>query len=140
MAGAVEATLASINPSILKDSEVHEKVIAALKQTERLERPSISVQRALYIGLTGLFEKLHEADASGAASGPDVVDSLKVQLFRQDADSEAVRLLRTDAIVAAVKYSRSLAEGLRAEILEQTKTDPSSIVRDRLRSAAGAPQ
>jgi hypothetical protein len=130
MAAAVEVLFASVNPSVVKDSLLHNKVVAVLKQTQRLEHPGIGIQRAVYKGVAGLFEGLKQANAGeDVASGPEVADSLKIHLFRQDAGSEAVRLLRAKAIVAAVEYSPSL--------MEQAKSDPSSAVRDLLH---GAPQ
>jgi hypothetical protein len=131
MAACVEAILASVNPFSAKDSDLQSTLVTALKEVQKLQHPSVGVQRAVYKGVASLFERLQEASAKVTAS-PELVDSLKIQLFRQDAGSEAVRLLRADAIVAV---ARLFAEELRVGIVKLMESEPSMLVRDRLRGA-----
>lgn len=138
MAAAIEAIFASVNPDVVKGDELRRQVAAALAETRRLRNPNIALQRAVYKGVAGLFDGLIKSDASEeAAAGDDIVESLKEHLFRADAGSEMIRLLRADAITAAVKFSKALAAEFRAAILSLAKEDPSTVVRGRLSGAAG---
>lgn len=139
MAAAIEAIFASVNPNVVKSDELRRQVAGSLEETRRLRNPNITLQRAVYKGIAGLFESLtrSEADPSSAA-GEDVIQSLREHLFRADAGSEAVRLLRADAITAAVKFSKQLAAEFRPAILSLAKDDPSTTVRERLSGAANA--
>lgn len=140
MAAAIEAVLVSVNPDLVKGEQLQGIVASALEQTLRLQNPNVPLQRAAYNGIASLFDTLKKADAGeSAVAGPSVTNSLKGHLFRADAGSEAVRLLRADAIQAVVKYSPTLATSLRSDILALARDERSTLVRDRLQDAAGAP-
>jgi hypothetical protein len=139
MASAIEAIFASVNPDVVKGDSLREQVVAALEEARRLRSPSIALQRAVYKGITGLFESLAKANAGAdAAAGDGAIPALREHLFRADAGSEANRLLRAGAITAVVAFSKALAAELRPAILDLAKEDPSTMVRGRLSSAAGA--
>jgi proteasome component ECM29 len=141
MAAAIEAIFASVNPNVAKGDELRRQIATSLSETRRLQNPNITLQRSVYKGIAALFEALTKSDADGssAVAGDDgsvVVEHLKEHLFRADAGSEAVRLLRADAITAVVGSSTALAAELRPAILSLAKEDPSTLVRARLSGAA----
>lgn len=139
MAAAIEAIFASVNPDVTKGDELRRQIAASLAETRRLQNPNIALQKSVYKGIAALFEALSKSDADESAStGDGVVENLKEHLFRADAGSEAVRLLRADAITAVVGSSKTLAAELRPAILSLAKEDPSTLVRGRLSGAAGA--
>lgn len=139
MAAAIEAIFASVNPDIVKGEDLRRQVAGSLGETRRLRNPNVTLQRAVYKGIAGLFERLEKSEADpSSAAGEDVVQSLREHLFRADAGSEAIRLLRADAITAAVKFSKQLAAEFCPAIQSLAKDDPSTMVRERLLGAAGA--
>lgn len=138
MAAAIEALFASVNPDVAKGDELRGQVAGSLEETRRLRNPSIALQRAVYKGVAGLFQKLAKSGAGEeAAAGDEIAQSLREHLFRADAGSEAVRLQRADAITAVAAFSKSLAAGFRPAVLSMIKDDPSTAVRERLSGAAG---
>lgn len=139
MAAAIEAIFASVNPDVAKGDDLRRQVAASLEETQRLRNPNIVLQKAVYKGIAGLFDILAASDAGEeAAAGDGAAQSLKEHLFRADAGSEAVRLLRAEAISAVVRFSKALAAEFRPAILSMAKEDPSTMVRGRLSVAAGA--
>jgi proteasome component ECM29 len=145
MAAAIEAIFASVNPEAAKSKEeLRRNIATSLAETRRLRNPNIALQRAVYKGIAALFESLtkSKSDADGsiaaAGDGSSVVKDLKEHLFRADAGSEAVRLLRADAIAAVVGSDAALAAELRPAILSLAKEDPSTLVRAKLAGAADA--
>jgi hypothetical protein len=144
MAAAIEAIFASVNPDVAKGEELRRSIATSLAETRRLRNPNIALQKAVYKGIATLFEGLtkSKSGADGAAAAGDgkgsVVEDLKEHLFRADAGSEAVRLLRADAISAVVGSSAALAAELRTAILSLAREDPSTLVRARLSGAADA--
>lgn len=139
MAAATEAIFASVNPDVAKGDKLREQVTASLEEARKLRNPNIALQRATYKGIAGMFGSLAKADAGeDAAAGEHALPALKEHLFRADAGSEANRLLRADAITAVANFSKTLAAELRPAILNLAKEDPSTLVRSRLSSAAGA--
>jgi len=142
MAAAIEAIFASVNPDVAKGDELRRQIAASLAETRRLQNPNIALQKSVYKGIAALFDALTKSgaddSATGDGDGSSVVEDLKEHLFRADAGSEAVRLLRADAIAAVVGSSNQLAAELRPAILSLAKEDPSTLVRARLSGAAGA--
>jgi len=142
MAAAIEAIFASVNPDVAKGDELRRQIAASLAETRRLRNPNIALQKSVYKGIAALFDALTKSgaddSATGDGDGSSVVEDLKEHLFRADAGSEAVRLLRADAIAAVVGSSKQLAAELRPAILSLAKEDPSTLVRARLSGAAGA--
>lgn len=150
MAAAIEAIFASVNPNVAKGEDLRRNIATSLSETRRLRNPNIALQKAVYKGIATLFEGLTKSesgadgsDAATAAAGDgsgsgSVVEDLKEHLFRADAGSEAVRLLRADAISAVVGSSAALAAELRTAILSLAREDPSTLVRARLSGAAAA--
>jgi proteasome component ECM29 len=144
MAAAIEAIFACVNPDVAKGDELRRQITTSLSETRRLRNPNIALQKSAYKGIAALFEALIKSDADGSAvattagDSSDVVEHLKEHLFRADAGSEAVRLLRADAITAVVGSSTALAAELRPAIQSLAKEDPSTQVRARLSGAAGA--
>jgi proteasome component ECM29 len=144
MAAAIEAIFASVNPNVAKGDELRRQIATSLSETRRLRNPNIALQRAVYKGIAALFDALTASDADGSSAaagdgnGSGVVEDLKEHLFRADAGSEAVRLLRADAIAAVVGSSSALAAELRPAILSLAKEDPSTLVRARLSGAAAS--
>jgi proteasome component ECM29 len=144
MAAAIEAIFASVNPDVAKGEELRRNIATSLAETRRLRNPNIALQKAVYKGIAALFEGLTKSDADGSAAAAaaagdgSVVEHLKEHLFRADAGSEAVRLLRADAIAAVVGSSAALAAELRPAILSLAREDPSTLVRARLSGAADA--
>jgi len=139
MAAAIEAIFASVNPDAATGDLLRRQIATSLEETRRLRNPNIALQKSVYKGIASMFEALIKSDADeSAAAGEGVVEHLKEHLFRADAGSEAVRLLRADAITAVVGSSKALVAEFRPAILSLAKEDPSTLVRGRLSGAAGA--
>jgi len=132
--------LAAVNPAIVKDEALGRNAETALKETLRPTHPNIPLQRSIYKGIKDLFDMLRDMDPSHqqAVSGGEVTRSLKAHLCRPDAGSEAVRLLRADAIASVTRYSSSLASEMRSDVLALMQEERSSNVRDLLSNAIGA--
>lgn len=128
-----------MNPVVVKDEALRRNAETALKETLRPTNPNIPLQRSIYKGIKELFDALRDMDPSQqqAVSGEEVSNDLKAHLCRPDAGSEAVRLLRADAIASVTRYSSSLAAALRSDVLALIQEERSSNVRDRLSSAIG---
>lgn len=105
------------------------RALAALLIT--LQAPSASVWRSTYSGLTHLFTRL-EQEGEGDSLRPDMQGYLKALLFGPDPGTEALRLLRADALVAMAKASPTQASALQADVLALVKEERSNAVRDRL--------
>ncbi|KAK3647069.1 proteasome component M29 [Elasticomyces elasticus] len=137
LAAGVEALLASINPVGLSGERLALALSRSLAMVASLQTPPASVNRSTYTGLKQLFESVQKQGKG------DVVDaaatlSLKDLLFGPDPGTEALRLLRADATVSAVKASPSLAAALGTSIQTALKDEKSLLVRDRLAQLAPA--
>ena len=144
MAAAIEAIFASVNPNVAKGEDLRRNIATSLSETRRLRNPNIALQKAVYKGIATLFEGLTKsksgADGSDAAAaagdGGSVVEDLKEHLFRADAGSEAVRLLRADG---AVVSSEELLERVWDENADPFTTTVRVTVMT-LRKKLGEPQ
>lgn len=135
----MQAMFAAVNPAIMKGESLRNNSLKALQETLRPPHPNITLQRAVYKGISQMFDGLRDADSTEqAVSGGEVVNGLKAHLCRPDAGSEAVRLMRADAIASVARYSSSLVAEMREEVLALMKEEPSASVRDRLSNAIGA--
>ena len=130
---AVEALFASVNPSVLQYDELNSALINAIKLVASMENHSANVRRAVYGSLAKTFGRI--LDEKGEGIDLDL-DNLKSVLFGRDIETEALRLLRADAILAVSKASSKLASKMRSEVLVLKGEEVSSIVRDRLAAAA----
>ncbi|KAK5132562.1 hypothetical protein LTR08_008879 [Meristemomyces frigidus] len=134
LAGAVSSLLASVNPSVLKAGELTQALSRALHAIVTLRGPSAGVWRSTYVGLTHLCQRL-EKEGEGRSLGSDAPDHLKALLFGPDPGTEALRLLRADAIVALLKAAPTQASTLQTELADLIKEERSISVRDRLAHA-----
>ncbi|KAK4540262.1 hypothetical protein LTR36_009667 [Oleoguttula mirabilis] len=133
LGGAVESLLASINPAVLRGEKLTQAISRALAAVATLQAPSASVWRSTYLGLTQLFTRVEQGD-EGRDLGTDAQNHLKVLLFGPDPGTEALRLLRANAIVAMAKAAPTQGSALHADVLALVKEERSNAVRDRLAS------
>lgn len=134
MAAAVECLFASINPVAMSVEKLTQAMSQALASVAALPPRSTGLWRSSYAGLAQLFEGLTKVGERGSLS-PDARDHLKTLLFGPDPGTEALRLLRADAIVAMAKAMPTLASALHADVLALVGEEKSKVVRDRLASA-----
>lgn len=130
---ATDALFASVNPSVSKGTPLNQILLRAIDSVASMQSRTPGVRRAFYAGLTKASERIQ-----GAGEGDRIdfdMSGLKTLLFGPDAEVEAVRLLKADAIVAIAKASTALASQIRAEVLALKDDEKSSIVRDRLAMA-----
>ena len=99
-----------------------------------MDAPSASVWRSTYIGVTQLCQRL-EKENEGRSLGANALDHLNLLLFGPDPGTEALRLLRADAIVALLKAAPASALSLKRDLLVLIKEERSISVRDRLAAA-----
>ncbi|OQO09014.1 hypothetical protein B0A48_05905 [Cryoendolithus antarcticus] len=137
LAAAVEAVFSSIKPDLFKPDNVRIAMLAALTQTDRLSHPGVVIRKALYTSLAKLFAGLSAEKSNPAAEDSEIVAAVKHLLFRAEGGSEALRLLRADAIIAAGKFSSRLVAAVRTQISDEAAAEASPTVRDRLRLALG---
>lgn len=127
---AIEALFASVNPSVSQGKDLQEALTKAIDAVAGMPERSSSARRALYPSVTGVFGRMGE---SGAGVPRFEVEKLKALLFGPDAEVEAIRLLRAEAIVAACRTSSWLAGEVRSEVERLQGEESSKQVLDRLR-------
>ncbi|KAK6418474.1 proteasome component M29 [Oleoguttula sp. CCFEE 5521] len=137
LAAAVEAVFSSIKPDLLKPESVRSATVAALAQANRLSHPSVVIRKALYLSLAKLFARLGADKSSSVSEDSELVAAVKHLLLQAEGGSEALRLLRADAIVAASKFSSRLVAAIRTQIPDEAAAEASTTVRDRLKLALG---
>lgn len=81
-----------------------------------------------------MFKRVRKAERS-IELPPAAAQDLRKLLFGPVVGIEAVRLIRADAVVAAVRASPSLATALESEIRAAVKEEVSQTVRERLAAA-----
>ena len=134
LAAAVEAMFASINPNVSKAEDLSTKILLLLDTVKEAKSFAAAVQRSLYKSITDMLQRLEKEGENGALSASSI-QKLKVLLFGPEAGSEALRMLRADAVFAMVKCSPALASQLHPDILTLVNEEPSTLVRDRLTNA-----
>lgn len=132
---AIEALFASVNPSVSQGKDLQEALTKAIDAVASMPERSSSVRRALYPSVKQVFGRMEE---TGSGVPRFEVDGLKGLLFGPDAEVEAIRLLRADAIVAACRASSWLAGEVRSEVERLGGEERSKPVLDRLRLCATA--
>ncbi|KAI7191871.1 ARM repeat-containing protein [Hortaea werneckii] len=135
--GAVESLFASINPRVLKGSELTQAITRTLGTSAAIPSPSLTVWRSTYAGLKQLLERLNDAGEGGCLQSGSQ-DPLRRLLFLRAPPTEALRLMRADAIAALVKASPPLASEMRPDVLALLGEETSPAVRDRLAASRGA--
>ena len=125
---AIEALFASVNPAVSKGKDLQEALTKAIDAVASVQNRSASLRRVLYPSLAKLFTRMK----NGSGVPQFDIASLKVLLFGTDAEVEAVRLLRADAIVAVTNASRWLAEEMKPEVEALRASEPSQTVLGRL--------
>ena len=137
----MEALFASINAKSERPAEVAEKLSRGLGVVEGVQQLSTGVVRSTFTSLAAVMMRLahtREHGKTAAEFGSEAVEAgLKRILFGRDPGTEALRLLRADAILAAAKGLGSESRGrLRAEVAALVEQEKSSVVvRDRLAGA-----
>lgn len=130
---AIEALFASVNPSILQASDLQHALTRSLDVVASMPDRSLGVRRALYPSMGKMFGRIKE---TGVEVPRFDLSSLRALLFSADAEVEAVRLLRADAVVAAAKALPWLVQEVRSELEKWTAGETSKPVLDRLAGAA----
>lgn len=140
VAAAVESLLASINPNVLPQDVLDQRIMQALSAVATLKSQPASSWRSTYVGLNEMFHRLQHQDEKDLSNslGSETTDHLRRLLFGPDPGTEALRLLRADAIIAMVEASSPLASAMRADILALITEEKSIVVLDRLRPLASA--
>lgn len=93
------------------------------------------VQRSIYSSLIQLFGRIGDAGQGDNIWSDNCRKRLAAILFGRHPSSEALRLLRADAIVQLVKLSPTHATALAGEILALQQDESATAVRERLASA-----
>jgi proteasome component ECM29 len=140
LAAAVESLFASINPAVLEGDSMMRAASRSLELAQQVaqQAPSKSIWRSIYSSLKQLFERLSKTGKQVCFSG--VADEkLRLLLFGQDPGTEALRLLRAEAIVEGAELSPAQAAALRTGILALEQEEKSTAVRDRLAQASTPP-
>ena len=125
---AIEAMLASVNTTVSQGKDLQEALSKAINAIASVQTKSSNIRRTLYPSLAKLFGRLEK----GAMPRFDL-SSLKSILFGTDVEVEAIRLLRADAIVAAMEQPW-LAEEVRSDLDATRASESSKSVLARLPS------
>ncbi|KAF2769317.1 ARM repeat-containing protein [Teratosphaeria nubilosa] len=133
-ANAVEALFASINPAVLEAEKLLQVFSRSLKTVANLaqRQPSRPVWRSTFVPLRELFRRFAQAGKGDLVKQAEVTTNIKVLLFGPDPGTEALRLLRADAIVELVRVCAEMKRTMQAEILALQQSEASTAVRDRL--------
>lgn len=109
---------------------------AALLETARIKQPTGAIRKSTYQSLEKLFEKVaKEGSGISMSAAAGIGESLKQVLFGPDAGSEALRLLRAEAVVQICRAAPSIGPALRDEVARELQEEKSTVVRDRLAAA-----
>lgn len=120
---ATEALFASVNPAVSQGKDLQEALTNAIDAVASMRNRSASVRRVLYPSIAKLFTRMEKASGVPQFN----TGGLKTLLFGSDAEAEAIRLLRADAIVAVTKASSWLAEEVRSEVEELRSREVSTV-------------
>jgi proteasome component ECM29 len=134
LAAAVESLFASINPSIGDTTATEKAISQALATVAAAQFQSSVVRRSTFNALRQLFDRLQEHMQANAVN-PNAESHIKTLLFGPDPGTEALRLLRADAIVSLAKTSPTLGSALRPNIVALISEERAAPVLERLRSA-----
>lgn len=111
---AIEALFASVNPAVAQGKDLQEALTKTIDAVAGMQgtvsSSSLGVRRALYPSIAQMFARMEKQ----GCDVPGDFDSSNLQrlLARPDVEVEAVRVLRTDAILAVKKASPALGEEL----------------------------
>lgn len=133
----MEALFASIDAHA-SPSNLNHALGGALAEVGKIKHAAAPIRRATYRGVKRLFEQVGRARAGGAIDAGALSGPLRQVLFGPDAGSEAVRLLRAEAVKAVAEASSALADGMAADVQALLREERSANVRDRLTAAAAA--
>lgn len=125
---ATEALFASVNPAVSQGKDLQEALTKAVDAVASMQSRSASVRRVLYPGIAKLFARMEK----GTGVPRFDLSSLKALLFGTDAEVEAVRVLRADAIVAVTKAAPWAADEVRSAVEDWRESEVSRTVLDRL--------
>ncbi|KAH9829277.1 ECM29 protein [Teratosphaeria destructans] len=139
-ANAVEALLASINPAVLEAGKLLQVFTRSLKTVANLaqRKPSRPFWRSTFTALQKLFHRFAQAGKGDSVEQAEVTSDIKVLLFGPDPGTEALRLLRADAIVELVRVSAEMKRTMHVDILALQQSEASTAVRDRLGGCSNA--
>ena len=132
---AIEALFASLNPFETDVDRLNQNLARAIDLVASRDNYSLSAQRAIYGGLASAFDRVARAEKGqhvALESG-----SLTSILFDTNLETEGLRLLRADAIVAVCKSTPGLRLNFQGRIVTLTKDEVSPAVRDRLGASGG---
>lgn len=122
---AIDALFTSVNPAVSQGKDLQEALTKAIDAVAGMESRSSGVRRTLYPSLAKMFARMEKG--SGGVPRFDI-SKLKVLLFGSDAEVEAVRMLRADAIVAVTKASPWLAEEVKSDVDAWRATESSPVL------------
>ncbi|KAK3116575.1 proteasome component M29 [Teratosphaeriaceae sp. CCFEE 6253] len=134
LAAGVESLLASLNPAVSSGASLTQALSQALDVIASVSSPSASVRRSTYTALKQLSDRLRKK-GKGEVLGANVETRLRPLLFGPDPGTEALRLLRADAIASVVETSPPLALAFGERIRALLVDEKSVQVRDRLAAA-----
>lgn len=124
---------ASINPALASPVQLTLHISRTLKTVAALASPTMQIWRSTYTGMEDLFARLDQDGGGGQVVSGAIVD-LKAVLVREPG-TEALRLLRANAVVAAAQLSPQLKAEMQAAVQSLYAEEKSPTVRDRLRQA-----
>lgn len=148
VANAVETLCVSLNVEQLDGPDLSHKVLRVLKTINSVPLRSPLVEQAKFTGTEKLFKRLqthHRADCLT----PDILTAASTALFGPAPGTEALRLLRAEAIMSVAEMQAGVAEipdsaltetagSMKAEIESLLTSESSSHVRRVLERAQKA--
>lgn len=123
---AIEALFASVNPAVSQGKDLQEALTKTIDAVASMQNKTATVRRVLYPSLAKLFGRIPK----GALEHFDL-SNLNALLFGTDGEVEAIRLLRADAIVAAMEQPW-VAEEVRSDLQALRSAEGSKTVLGRL--------
>lgn len=128
------ALFAAINPAVSHGETLAQQIDRVLDDVAKLSTPTTTVCRSIYASMTDLCERLdlHKRELSLAAPAEERLEAL---LFGPDLPTEALRLVRAQAVVSVSKRSISMAQRLRPEILALLAAEKSKAVLECIKNA-----
>ncbi|EME39141.1 hypothetical protein DOTSEDRAFT_66216 [Dothistroma septosporum NZE10] len=134
ISAAIEAVLASINPSVAKGDILIRQVGRTLHVVATCKPQTQAALRCTYQGIADMCDRLEKQEQHVGLDEQSTRD-LKSVLFGPVIGIEAIRLIRADAVAAAVKMSSSLAKEIDGDVCALLESEVAPSVRDRLAAA-----
>lgn len=135
MAGAIEALFASINPHVSDDVALARNTSRVLHEVASAKiATSARILRSTFESIQAMFDRVRKEERNFVLEATAITD-LKSLLFGSSITIQAIRLLRAQAVLAAVTSSPALVKEMESDIRASVGDEPSLEVRQVLDSA-----